>query len=146
MARFTAQVSEWTAKTKGALVDIFRESSARVYEQMVRPQEGGGNIPVDSGYLRASARASLHAMPRILKSKEGKEGQFYSPSGQVEPVIATAELGKKLYIGFQAVYALRANYGHKGQQGHLFVEQAAVQWKDIVKLTETEIALRFGVK
>lgn len=146
MGRFTAQVSSWTAKTEGALTEVFRESAKRVYDQMIRPQDGGGNIPVDTGYLRASARASTRAMPRILKSREGKEGQFYSPSGQVETMIASAELGKRLYIGFQAAYAARANYGSKKQKGYLFVEQAAQNWRSIVRQAESDVSQKFGIK
>ncbi len=146
MARFTAQISEWTKKTEGALEQVVRQASMRVFEEMTRPQDGGGNMPVDTGYLRSSVRASLRAMPRILSSREGKEGQFYSPSGQVEATIATLPLGKPLYLGFQAAYAARENYGSKKHKGHLFVEQAAQKWGQIVKEAEAEVAANLGVK
>ena len=146
MGRFTATVSKWTADSKEAVMETVRQSTLKTYEDMIRPRDGGGNMPVKSGYLRASARASYRVMPRILRSRQGKEGQFYSPSRQVQEAIEALPTGGKIHIGFQAAYAAKANYGGAKQKGSLFLEQAAQKWKSNVAVTEDEVGKRLGVK
>ncbi len=107
---------------------------------------GAGRMPVDTGNLRRSLMASTAEMPSI---KEGKEE--FTDSG-IEMVIEGAALGSTIYLGFQAAYALRMEYGFVGtdslgrtynQSGFGFVTAAAQRWPQIVAEQEAKIRSRF---
>lgn len=140
MANFEAQVAQWVRDTEGALDAVFHESTQRVVDKMQTPRGQGGNMPVDTGYLWHSLVASTSTMPQIRPDGKGALGATYSyDSSAVGAVIATAQLGDKIYCGYTAVYAAFVNY-----KGALFVEQAVQQWPAIVKQVEAELATRGG--
>lgn len=103
-------------------------------------------MPIDTGNLRRSLMASTSAMPTI---KEGKE--TFTDTG-LELVIAGANLGSAVYLGFQAAYAPRMNYGFVGtdslgrvynQAGFGFVDAVAQRWPQIVAAAEATVRTRF---
>ena len=103
-------------------------------------------MPVKTGNLRRSLMASTSVMPTI---REGKE--TFSDSG-IEMVIAGAALGSTVYLGFQAAYAARMNYGFVGedslgrvynQAGFGFVDAVAQRWPQIVAEAEAKVRSRF---
>ena len=66
---------------------------------------------------------------------------FPGNSGQIALTIAGAELTDTIYLGFQAAYALRMEYGFIGQDslgrtynqsGNQFVGLAAQRWQEFV--------------
>ena len=99
----------------------------------------GGNLPIDTGNLRRSLMASTAAMPYLVEGDKA-----FIDSG-VEMVIEGAEIGDTIYLGFQAAYALRMEYGFVGQdslgrnynqRGFGFVEKTGERWPQIVKQAE----------
>ncbi|WP_261334584.1 hypothetical protein [Rhizobium leguminosarum] len=99
---FAAQVSEWAK----AELEREEQTAAREVANEVRtPVAEGGRMPLKTGNLRRSLMASTSDMPTI---QEGKTA--FQDSG-IEMVIAGAELGSTIYLGFQAAYAARMNYG-----------------------------------
>lgn len=84
--------------------------------------------------------ASTSAMPPVVEGDKS-----FTDSG-VEMVIQGAEIGDTIYLGFQAAYALRMEYGFVGQdslgrnynqRGFGFVEKTGERWPQIVKQAET---------
>lgn len=136
---FAATVSKWAQDVEEVHTAVFREASKRVIEDMLTPRGSGGNMPIDTGFLRASLQASTSEMPSL--STRGTEGATYSPDGQVNLVIAGMELGETLFAGFTAIYARRVNY----ETGYLFVELAAAKWQEIVTQVEAELLQRAGL-
>lgn len=137
MADFAAQVKGWTERTKKAQEHIFRMSVQRLVDAMLLPKQRGGNMPVDTGNLRRSLLASTSAMPSIRKGEE----TFPDNTGQIALTIANASVNDTLYLGFQAAYARRMEYGFIGtdslgrnynQQGNHFVSLAVQKWQQIV--------------
>ncbi|MGM5009970.1 hypothetical protein ACD592_12680 [Rhizobium sp. 969_B3_N1_2] len=143
---FTAEVSEWCRKVEGAAEAVFQTAAQTVANEVRTAVAEGGRMPVKTGNLRRSLMASTSAMPTI---KEGKE--TFSDSG-LELVIAGAELGSTVYLGFQAAYAARMNYGFVGtdslgrtynQAGYGFVDAVAQRWPQIVTQAEATVRGRF---
>lgn len=135
---FSAQVKGWAERTKKAQEHIFRMSVQKLADEILLPKERGGNMPVDTGNLRRSLLASTSAMPSI---RGGEDTPFPDNSGQIALVIAGASATDTLYLGFQAKYALRMEYGFVGtdslgrnynQAGNNFVSLAVQKWQQIV--------------
>ncbi|MCW0014908.1 hypothetical protein [Rhizobium sp. BT-226] len=143
---FAAQVSEWAKSELERSEAVFQTAAQEVANEVRTPVSEGGRMPLKTGNLRRSLMASTSDMPRI---QEGKT--TFSDSG-IELVIAGAELGSTIYLGFQAAYAARMNYGFVGtdalgrtynQVGYGFVDAVAQRWPQIVAQAEAKVRGRF---
>jgi len=143
---FAAQVSEWCRQVEGAAEAVFQTAAQAVANEVREPLASGGRMPIDTGNLRRSLMASTSAMPTIKPDQE-----TFSDSG-LELVIAGAELGSTVYLGFQAAYAARMNFGFVGedslgrvynQTGYGFVDAVAQRWPQIVAAAEATVRGRF---
>lgn len=137
MTSFTAQVKDWTKRTEKAQEHIFKSATQRLVDAMLLSRERGGNMPVVTGNLYRSLLASTSAMPSVRAGVQ----EFPDNSGQVAMTINSANLGDTIYLGFQAAYARRVNYGFVGtdslgrtynQSGSNFVGLAAQRWQEFV--------------
>jgi hypothetical protein len=134
---FQASMDDWVKETNQRMTAVFREASQRVALTAAR------NVPVDTGFARASVRASLSGMPSIVKGSKGEKGQVYGEDfGQVSAVIAHAEIGDTIYVGWTASYILPLEYGHSKQAPAGFVRLAAAQWQVIVDQVTAEARVR----
>jgi hypothetical protein len=143
---FAAAVSDWARETDGALETVFHEAAQTVANEVRTAVAEGGRMPVRTGNLRRSLMASTSSMPTVKPEKTE-----FSDSG-LEMVIAGAELGSTVYLGFQAAYAARMNYGFVGedslgrvynQAGLGFVDAVAQRWPQIVTAAEAKVRTRF---
>ena len=142
---FAAQVEDWVRDSEALLEGVFHESCQRVFEIMTTPRGHGGNLPVDTGYLRATIQASNVAPPPINPKGAGNPGQKYTfNSGPVNLVINNTKLGGTVYVCATANYASHVNYGTSKQPTALFVEQAAQRWPQIVGQVQAELKGRLG--
>lgn len=141
---FAASISEWAQQTEGALEAVFQDSAQTVFNEVRTPVAAGGRMPVKTGNLRRSFLASTAAMPSI---KQGAE-TFSDLGGASELTIAGATLGSTIYIGAQAAYAARLNYGFVGtdsagrtfnQQGYGFIDAVSQRWPQIVAASEAKV-------
>jgi len=140
MGTFSATVKQFTIDAKENTSLIFREAASSLAEDVVRTKSSGGFLPYEVGNLGRSFAASTTDMPQINQA-EAEYG-----ASNTEFVIAGIEAGDTLYMGFQAAYAPRMNYGFVGtdslgrtynQSGNYFVENAAAKWQQFV--TEAEV-------
>ncbi|MBX5063319.1 hypothetical protein [Rhizobium lentis] len=143
---FAAQVGEWASAELDRAEAVFQTAAQTVANEVRTAVAEGGRMPVKTGNLRRSLMASTSTMPTI---KEGKE--TFTDTG-VELVIAGAELGGSIFLGFQAAYAARMNYGFAGtdalgrtynQNGFGFVDAVAQRWPQIVAEAEATVRVRF---
>lgn len=122
---FAAQVKAFASKSKRKQEVIFRTSAARVMEEANVPKDQGGNMPVDTGFLRNSDTAGT------------------TPDGGQDPalVFATVEVGQTVYAGWTAAYAMRQEFGFVGtdslgreysQEGSAFLRSSAQRWQEYV--------------
>jgi len=139
---FAGTISEWGRAELERAEAIFQEAAKTVANEVRRPVADGGRMPVDTSNLRRSLMASTSDMPTVKPEKT-----TFSDGG-IELVIAGAQLGSTVYLGFQAAYAARMNYGFVGedslgrtynQAGFGFVEAVAQRWPQFVTEAEAKV-------
>lgn len=132
MARlgFSAAVDDWTRETKGRMEAVFKQASSDVIEEMQKPVGGGGNMPVDTGFLRASLVVGINT--DLPPANRKNPGGGVAPPQAVDLAIAGAEIGDTIVAGYTANYAGYVNYGTSRAAPRQFVEKAAQQWQAIV--------------
>lgn len=143
---FSAQVGAWAAAEIERAEAVYQTAAQTVANEVRTPVAEGGRMPIKTGNLRRSLMASTSSMPTIVEGK-----QQFTDSG-LELVIAGAQLGGTIYLGFQAAYAARMNYGFVGedslgrtynQTGYGFVDAVAQRWAEIVREAEQTVRSRF---
>jgi hypothetical protein len=137
---FTAQINAWVAATKERGEAVFKQSAQEVIETMQTPVAAGGNMPVDTGFLRASLRTTLNAPTQGGLANPGTPAQY--DSGSVSLAINGAGLGDTIYAVYTANYASFVEYGSRGRPGRGFVRLAAQQWPQIVDQVAKEAQSR----
>lgn len=141
---FSAAVAQWADKVEGAVEAVFKEATQEVVEEMQKPVGQGGRMRVDTGFLRASLLAFSASMPAINASAKPIDGRTYTP-GQVEAVIAGADIGDTLYFGYTAAYAVHREYGSNGQPADGIVRLSAQNSPIIVDRKAAELRARLGL-
>lgn len=120
MTSFSAQVAAAVAEIKGGLDAVVLQSAQDVLEDASRPVAQGGNMPVDSGYLRNSVAVAINAEPT-------------SPTGPAFiGSLAGFEMGDTISARWTANYAVHVEYGARGRAGRAFVRQAMQKWPAFV--------------
>lgn len=142
---FSGQVSEWVRQSEDRMRRVFRESTQRVVAEMQTPVGAGGNMPIDTGFLRAGVVASTDAPTPIDPKARPQKGQSYVYNGgNVTLVIAGAELGQTVWVTYTAAYAAHQEYGTSKMAGRGFVRLAAQRWPSIVDEVCSEAFSRAG--
>ena len=135
MGQFHAIIDQWTKETEQRMTAVWRQSIDDLADTMNRTRANGGRLPHLTGNLMRSLLASTSAMP----STGGPNAKY---TGQdVGLVTAGLRLDQTVWLGYQAIYARRLNYGFVGQDslgrtynqaGAHFVEGAIAEWPSIV--------------
>ncbi len=127
---FTAQVDAWVREAEERMTAVFRQASQEVIETMQTPVGAGGNMPVDTGFLRSSLQVGINTEPvAAALGNPNPEGSFtYAAS----LAIAGAEVGDTVVASYSAKYAPAVEYGSGKRQPRRFVALAAAQWPSIV--------------
>ncbi|QHG70159.1 hypothetical protein [Ensifer adhaerens] len=145
---FAAQVSEWVKQEQAREAAVLRTAAQMVANDVRITTAQGGRMPFDTGNLKNSLMASTTAMPTVDQG----EKEYPDNTGSIELMIADLSIGETLYLGFQAAYGPRMEYGFVGadslgrvynQQGFGFVEAAAQDWPQTVKRAEEQVRGRF---
>ena len=125
--------SDLTALLRGSLQDLAKEASTTI--------PLGGRVPVDTGNLARSVVVD-NKPPQIIDGLA--TGDFTLGVANIKP-------GETVYIGWQAKYARRQNYGFVGpdslgrvynQSGFGFAEAAAAKWPAIVQARAAKMRAR----
>ncbi len=141
---FSAQVGAWALQTRQRMEAGVRDAAQTVANDVRRPKAAGGNMPVLTGNLRRSLMASTAQMPSV----QAGDVIFTNSDGQVTLTIAGMQLGQTIYLGFQAAYARRREYGFDGadalgryysESGDGFVRLTAQRWPQIVEASARRI-------
>jgi hypothetical protein len=134
--QFSASVKDWTEKAKRNFAMVHRQAVQKLYQAVVE------DTPIKTGNARRSWAMSTTAMPQIASGPAS-----FMPS-DIGLSIATLPPGSPVYIGGQAIYLGRLNYGFSGtdslgrvynQSGLLFVERNAEKWQSFVDQAAKEI-------
>ena len=132
---FSAAVDAWTRATRARMDAVRKEAVQRTIEVMQTPVAKGGNLPVDTGYMRSSLLVSIgDALPPLTDKPEGG-GSFTYNGGQAALTIARSQIEDTITAAYGAKYAPHQEYGSRGRPGRRFVALAAQQWPRIVEET-----------
>lgn len=137
MTSFAAAVGDWAHAVEGALEAIFKESVQELVSQL------NALVPIDTGFLRASLRASTAAMPVLSLDNPG--GAHSIDVGQIELVIMGADIGDTIYLGYTAKYGAHVHYGANGRSGRPWVDMVAQRWQSIISAKSAEVKSRLGL-
>ena len=142
MGQFHDLIDSWTKETEQRMTAVWRQSIDDLADTMNKTRANGGRLPHLTGNLMRSLLASTSAMP----STGGPDAKY---SGQdVGLVTAGLQLDQTVWLGYQAIYARRLNYGFVGQDslgrtynqaGAHFVEGAIAEWPNIVRMAVSKI-------
>lgn len=137
MASFAAQVGSWANKVDGALEAVFKESAQELVAQLNQL------VPRDTGFLAASLMASTTAMPQMTRANPG--AAVPGDLGDIVLVIAGADLGDTIFLGYTANYAAHVHYGARGNAPRPWVTMVAQRWIAIVEAKAAEVKQRLGL-
>lgn len=141
---FSAAVSDWVRETRERRDAVYRESAERVISVMQTPRGAGGNLRVDTGFLRASLVVTTSdALPMTIDKPDGDGAHSYD-IGSTTLVIDGAEITDPILAVYSASYARHREYGARGQPGDRWVSLAAQQWGRIVEEVCLEARSRAG--
>jgi len=124
--------SAWAGLTTNGLTALLRNSVQELAKEASTTIPNGGRVPVKTGNLARSVIVD-NKPPQII---EGLAKGDYSLG------IAGIVPGDTVYIGWQAAYSRRMNYGFVGadslgrvynQSGYGFAEATAAKWPAIVQ-------------
>ena len=142
MGQFADTVDQWTKETEQRMTAVWRQSIDDLADTMNRTRANGGRLPHLTGNLMRSLLASTSAMPSTGAPNAKYIGQ------DVGLVTAGLQLDQTVWLGYQANYARRLNYGFVGQDslgrtynqaGAHFVEGAIAEWPNIVLMAVSKI-------
>lgn len=139
---FSAQVRGWVAEKKTRMVAVRNESAQRLIEIMQTPVAKGGNMPVKTGFLRASLKAAIGQANYTTAPNPGGDMAFSYDGGEIALVIRGAKINDTIEAVYTANYARVANYGGDKRPARLFVNLAAQQWPQIVAQVAAEAEAR----
>lgn len=143
---FTAQIDAWIARSKVATEAVFKQSAQAVINEMNTPVAKGGNMPVDTGFLRASLQVGIDQIPTAMDKEKpadaaGREphsGPLYEPDTNAATMaIAGVRFGQTIFATYGANYAIY----QENRNG--FVRLAAQRWPAIVAQVADEAKARF---
>jgi len=142
--KFTAEVEAFVAKSKERMDAVHRESAQRIVSVMQTPRAAGGNLRVDTGFLRASLVATTTGILPPTTGKPDGPAAFSYIAGTINLVIAGADIKEPITVVYTANYARPREYGARGQPGDRWVSLAAQQWQRVVSEVVAEVKTRTG--
>lgn len=119
--KFVADVSRFADKTADQMLRVARQSIQDTVRIAQRTVADGGDMPVDTGFLRNSLVTEL----RGAEVAEG--GDSYTLG------LSSLQLGDPFQVAWTAEYAIPRHYMvGVGQGGGLWRDKAAQQWSRLV--------------
>lgn len=142
-AVWAAQIGEWTVQTRDFTKRVWQRSCIRLVYYMQMPASMGGNMPVDTGFLRSSLRASTSPVAIATVRHPGGRGFLYFPN-RIEDVIMGITMGRTLFMGYEAEYANVIEYGGRHTPARGFQRLAVQRWSAIVDSVIAEMKSGVG--
>lgn len=126
--------AKWAEDQQRNLVLVLQRALVLLGREMIRTKADGGTLPKVTGNLARSLLAQIGS-PVHISDAETFAGT------DVGIIAAQVGLGDVVFLGYQAAYAHRMNFGFVGmdkagrtynQPGNHFVERAISMWPQIV--------------
>ena len=138
--------AKWAEEQRENLVRVLQRAIVLLGREMIRTKGDGGTLPKVTGSLARSLLAQI-GNPVQISDAETFAGT------DVGIIAAQAGLGDVVYLGYQAAYARRRNYGFVGadslgrvynETGDHFVERAINMWPQIVDQAVADVRAGTG--
>ncbi len=124
---FQAQVDDIVKKDAAKMDAVVKGSLQDLIDEAQLSDDYGGNMRVDTGFLRASGQSSLSGMPSGPTRGESKDPNSYQySSAKVVANIMGLKPGGTLWFGWTAIYASAREF----KDG--FLSAALQNWQKIV--------------
>ena len=131
MGQFVDAVLEFNDKALERADLVLKYAAQDLSEDVTKPIYEGGRMRVDTGFLRASFRATLDVP--ILTAIEKPDGEYFAfDSAAIGLTINRMTMGQTLYLTFTANYARHREYGARGQAPDAFVRTYTADWQGYV--------------
>jgi len=126
---------QWAREVPARLLAVKRGAIEGLARDLTQTKPRGGRVPIKHGNLYRSLLMSTTGMPTIAASGTEFKSEPVFNMGEVQ-------LGRKVWLGYQAAHAARQNYGFVGtdslgrtynQSGSGFLEAAIANWPAIVR-------------
>lgn len=131
---FSAKISSWVKETRERRDAVYRGSAQRIVTIMQTPRAEGGNLRVDTGFLRASLVATVGGNLPPQTIKPDGVAAFTYDAAAINLVIAGAEINEPITAVYTANYARPREYGARGQAGDRWVALASQRWPAVVEM------------
>lgn len=126
----TADIEDFVRVSEERMLAVMRASLNDVVENAQTPVAKGGRMRVDTGFLRASGRASIDGWPSGPNVKPNDAGpNSFSYNG--ESIVATLA---KMKLGDTFFFGWTANYARYRELYDGFLEGALQHWARIVAI------------
>ena len=135
MSKFTADIDAFILKSNNLMEAVFKESAQRTIEEAQTPRAKGGNMRVDTGFLRNSGKASINALPIGETENTGVMQPDWNDS-VASLTINRAKVGDSIYFGWTA------NYAQARENKDGFVRLAAQNWQKTVNQVARDLKAR----
>lgn len=123
--KFSAQVDDYVKQYKGRMRAVALDATLTTINDAQTTVANGGNMRVDTGFLRASGSASLNGMP-TGPSRGESDGVYAYNDRNVIAAIGSFKVGASIFWGWTAAYA-RAREAKDG-----FLILAVQKWQQTV--------------
>lgn len=135
---FSAQVSAIVLRHKELVDAVMRESIGDLTEEMQLTKAKGGNMPLDTGFLRATGQLSLSGMPSgpTRPPEDAAPGSIPYSADVAIAKLAGVKAGVRVFWGWTAVYARKQNL-YNG-----FRDKPLQNWQKIVNAVIRRLAKR----
>lgn len=124
----TIDLNKWVKKTEARMDAVVKESFQRLINEAQEPVAKGGNMRVDTGFLRNSGVAAIGQLPvgpSVNPYKTKNSAPVWS-GGSATAVINSLEIGQIIFFGWTANYAVH----RENRDG--FMRRAVQDWPRIV--------------
>lgn len=136
---FIASVDDWIKKSEARIEYVAKEATSRVINEAQKPVSKGGNMRVDTGFLRNSGMASIGVLPSGQETNLNPDLKLLDYDFAESAItINKWKVGEVLYFGWVA------NYARYRENKDGFMRRAAQNWQQHVKETvrDAKVAIR----
>lgn len=148
MGKFSDAVDKWCTETPERLDAVYARFVELIADDLTITVTYGGNLPHKTGNLMRSLLGSTSQMPA-----QGQPGESYAGT-DIGLITAGLTYGENVWLGFQANYARRMNYGFHGadslgrvynQEGFGFIEATVAKAGQLARQAVRDVKLSAGV-
>jgi len=133
---FHSQVSAWAKKSEHRLEAVARTATLDIAEHIQKPVAKGGNMRVDTSFLRNSMGAALNSIPTGVSVQPNDYKNTDFDFTETAIVINRAKIGDRITLGWVA------NYAKYREHKDGFVRKAMQNWNKIVKEASRKVEQR----